>query len=115
MKLSVNDFYHQVQILARDYFPAAKLEIQEVNPFRLKMRLLLDPMLFIDIFYGARKERIDFALIQERKRIFGIDNLAGWHRHPLGEPDRHESVKSMSLGEIFSQFARIVKQQRSRE
>jgi hypothetical protein len=112
MKLSVNEFYHEVQKLAKEYLPAAKIETREINPFRLKMRLVLSPALFIDIFYGAGKRRIDFALIKERKRIFGIDNLAGWHKHPVGEPDRHESVKEMSLQEIFSQFAKIIEQQR---
>jgi len=109
MKFSVSEFCHQVQKLTEEHFPTAKLEIQEVNPFRLKMRVVLGSMLFIDIFYGARKERIDFALIKERKRIFGIDNLAGWHRHPVDKPGHHEPIKEISLQEIFSQLAKVVK------
>ena len=112
MKLSVNEFYHEVQRLAGEYFPTATPETQEINLFRLKMRLVLSPMLFIDIFYGARKRRIDFALIKERKRIFGIDTLGGWHRHPLDKPEHHEPIKQMSLQEIISQLAKIVQQKK---
>jgi len=107
MNLSIKEFYHQAQKLAREYFPAAKLETQEINQFRLKIRITLSPISFIDIFYGVHKTRIDFALIKEGKRIFGIDNLGGWHRHPLNEPGRHEFIGEISLQEIFSQFAEI--------
>jgi len=30
MNLSIKEFYHQAQKLAREYFPAAKLETQEI-------------------------------------------------------------------------------------
>ena len=110
MNLSMKDFYHQIQKLAGEYFPAAKLETQEINRFRLKMRITLSSTSFIDIFYGVRKTRIDFALVKEGKRIFGIDNLSGWHRHPLNEADCHEFIKEMSFQEICSQLAKIVQQ-----
>ena len=108
MNLSIKEFYHQTQNLTGEYFPAAKLETQEINQFRLKIRITLSSTSFIDIFYGVRKTRIDFALIKEGKRTFGIDNLSGWHRHPLNKPDCHEFIKEMSLQEIFSQLAKNV-------
>ncbi|MCK4598787.1 ribbon-helix-helix domain-containing protein [Candidatus Bipolaricaulota bacterium] len=49
----------------------------EFNPLRLKMRIVFVPELFIDVFYSARTQRIDFALIEETERIFGVDNLNG--------------------------------------
>jgi len=113
MNLSAKEFHGQVQRFAGEYFPAAKLETREITQFRLKMRIILSRISFIDIFYGVHRTRIDFALIKERERIFGIDNLGGWHGHPVGEAGRHESVKEMSLQEIFSQFEKIVQQQKS--
>jgi hypothetical protein len=25
------------------------------------------------------------------QRVFGYDNLGGWHRHPVGSPEEHEA------------------------
>lgn len=66
--------------------------------------------MFIDVFYSMRKKRVDFALIREEKRIFGIDNLQGWHRHPLKAPERHVKIREPSMRDIFSEFAQILKQ-----
>lgn len=79
-------------------------ELQEFNPLRLKMRIMLSPDLFIDVFYSVRTQRIDFALIKERERIFGIDNLGGWHRHPFGEVERHRPIREPTLQGIFSEM-----------
>ena len=69
MNLSIKELYHQTQNLAGEYFPVAKLETQEINQFRLKIRITLSSTLSIDIFYGVRKTRIDCALIKEGKRL----------------------------------------------
>jgi len=84
MDFSVDAFQAKVQDLAGQYFPTSKPELQEANPLRLEMRIVLSSDLFIDIFYGVSKKRIDFAVIKATERIFGIDNLNGWHRHPFG-------------------------------
>ena len=103
MDSSVAVFQEKVQDLAGQYFPTSKSELQEATPLRLKMRIMLPSNLFIDIFYGVSKKRIDFALIKATERIFGIDNLNGWHRHPFGGVKQHEAIEEPTLEEIFSE------------
>jgi len=111
MNSSVEAFQAKVENLAGQHFPTSKLELQEVNPLRLKMRIILSSNLFIDIFYSVSKERIDFALIKETERIFGIDNLNGWHRHPFGAVEQHQAVKRPTLEKIFSEIKNITAKQ----
>lgn len=113
MSLSVEAFYEKLQSLVQQHFPTAKLEPKEINPLRLKVRIILSEMVFIDVFYGRRKNRVDFALIREERRIFGIDNLQGWHRHPLEAPESHVKMKEPSMEDIFTELAQLLKQLKS--
>ena len=111
MDFSVDAFQAKVQDLAGQYFPTSKPELQEANPLRLEMRIVLSSDLFIDIFYGVSKKRIDFALIKATERIFGIDNLNGWHRHPFGGVKRHEAIEEPTLEEVFSEIKSVTAEQ----
>lgn len=106
--ISVEAFREEIQSLARRNFPDSEWEVHEQNPFRLKARVLLSPGLFIEVFYSPRTRRISFALLKGTKRIFGIDNLNGWHRHPFGEVERHQPIREPSLQEIFMEIKDIV-------
>lgn len=108
---SVKAFHAEVQRLAHQHFPRSKWELQEFNTLRLKMRIILSPELFIDVFYSVRTQRIDFALIKETERIFGIDNLNGWHRHPFGEVEQHQAIREPSLEEILSEIKKVTVEQ----
>lgn len=109
---SVEAFRAEVHRLARRNFPDSEWEVGEQNPFRLKAHILLSPGLFIDIFYSARTRRIDFALIKGAERVFGIDNLNGWHRHPFGGVEQHQAIAEPGLAEIFSEIKGVIIEQR---
>lgn len=111
MDFSVDAFQAKVQDLAGQYFSTSKPELQEANPLRLEMRIVLSSDLFIDIFYGVSKKRIDFALIKATERIFGIDNLNGWHRHPFGGVKQHEAIEEPTLEEVFSEIKSVTTEQ----
>ena len=106
--ISVEAFREEIHRLARRNFPDSEWEVHEQNPFRLKARVLLSPGLFIEVFYSPRTRRISFALLKGRERIFGIDNLNGWHRHPFGEVERHQPIGEPSLQEIFMEIKDVV-------
>ena len=108
---SVDAFQAKVQDLAGQHFPTSEPEVQEANRLRLKMRIVLSPDMFIDVFYGVSKKRIDFALIKAADRVFGIDNLRGWHRHPFGEVEQHEAIEEPTLEEIFLEIERVTKEE----
>ncbi|OGW16446.1 MAG: hypothetical protein A3G93_00050 [Nitrospinae bacterium RIFCSPLOWO2_12_FULL_45_22] len=108
MFISVKEFLQEVEQSIKRYFPSAKVELNEFNVLRLKVRVMITSSLFIDIFYGYRKRRVDFALIKDKDRIFGIDNLDNWHYHPIEYPERHEKTPEMSIEQIMKKFERII-------
>ncbi len=63
----------------------------------IKLRVDLDADRFIDVFYNSRNQRVDLSVIERGQRIFGYDNLGGWHRHPRGAPERHDACGEPSL------------------
>ena len=105
---SVAEFYEQLCAALNKHLPAAEIQEIENNPFRLKARVVISQATFIDVFYGARKERIDFALIHEGRRVFGIDNLHYWHCHPFGRESTHERISPMSIEEIVIELKKAI-------
>lgn len=108
MNISTKEFLYELEQSINTYFPYATLEINEFNVLRLKVRIITSSSLFIDVFYGHRKKRVDFALIKDEKRVFGIDNLGGWHYHSVERPNQHERTSEMSIKKIIEQFSKII-------
>lgn len=109
---SVEAFRAEADRLAHRVFPGSEWKVQEHNPLRLKAHLLLSPGLFIDIFYSTRTQRASFALIKGGERVFGIDNLNGWHRHPFGSVEQHQAINEPDLAVIFSEIKAVIVEQR---
>lgn len=63
--------------------------------------------MFIDIFYNPKNDRTDFALIHNTQRIFGYDNLGGWHRHPAESPESHISCDEPPLEQVFQEMKEV--------
>jgi hypothetical protein len=82
-------------------FPDAVFTVVERQRYRLKIRIELDKDTLIDIFYNPKNDRTDFALIRDSQRIFGYDNLGGWHRHPRENPQDHEPCEEPAISKIF--------------
>ena len=60
---------------------------------------------FIEVYYSAENQRQSYALISKGQRVFGCDNLFGWHYHPRENPDQHNFCQAEpSLEEIFTQL-----------
>jgi len=57
------------------------------------LRLYLRADLFVQAFLGERSGALYLALIEQGRRIFGMDLEAGeWHLHPYDAPDQHEML-----------------------
>ena len=89
MPLTAEEWLTQVRETAQQYFPLAKLEAEVVRFTRVTVRVVIDEDRFADLFFREETGRIDYALIVNSQRIFGLDNLDGWHEHPLSAPDDH--------------------------
>jgi len=71
--------------------PSATVARIDRTIIAIKLRGDLDEHRFIDVFFNAPNQRVDLSVIEHGQRIFGYDNLGGWHRHPPEAPERHEA------------------------
>ena len=55
--------------------------------------------MFLNVYYNEVTETIAFALIENEKRIWGIDKdrIRDWHIHPLNDPEQHESIQPLTI------------------
>ena len=99
MFASVEDILQELSRLKYELLPESEIEIVYKRIDRVSIRVVLSPILFIDIYANVKNGRYDFCLMKDNKRIFGCDNLGGWHRHTLNSPDKHIECKEPSSTE----------------
>lgn len=82
-----------------------RIEERVVDPDVLSVRAhLILPDTFISAFYNVATEKTAFALIQTRRRLYGVDNAKmGWHQHPFEYPEKHESCQPIGFAEFLAQ------------
>lgn len=86
-------------------FPEASLELRYRRLTQYSLRLHIGEALFIEVYFNSQNRRQSYALIKGEKRVFGCDNVGGWHWHPLVSPEAHEPCTcEPSLCEIFSRL-----------
>lgn len=102
--IELTKFLSQIESISQRFFPSCSIESEIIRSSRLNVRIFLRGIdLFLDIFYSVDTGRKDFALIWKKKRIFGFDNLQGWHYHPYEAPEQHISCPEPSLENLFEQ------------
>ena len=52
------------------------------------------------------------AWIEGEKRRWGIDrdNLRGWHRHPLEDPEDHQAIPAIDIRDVIKELGEVWKQ-----
>jgi hypothetical protein len=65
---------------------------------------------FLSFFYNQTTGTQAFALVKGSERKWGIDydNARGWHRHPVQNPDEHETIEPQSISAIVQELKRIL-------
>ena len=91
------EFEAAFRAAVRGVFPGAHVYAVRLTLITVKLRLDFPGARFVDVFFNARNQRTDLSLIDEDRRLFGYDNLGGWHRHPARDPVAHESCEPPSL------------------
>lgn len=81
----------------------------QTEVFVLKGRVILEKNRFLQVYFNEITKTIAFALIEDDKRIWGIDfdNTRGWHLHPLGNSEEHHEINSMTIEEIIDTFKKV--------
>lgn len=108
MFANIEDFLQELNTLRQELLPASKIEIVYRRVDKVSLRILINKALFIDVYSNTDTERYDFSLIKDRKRIFGYDNLGGWHYHPLGKPDEHIKCRKPTLKQILKEITVVI-------
>ena len=77
--------------------------------FIIKGRVLLLKSRFLQIYFNEKTDTMAFALIEDERRIWGIDfdRMRNWHLHPLTNPDDHIQTDPMSIDTIISQLSEV--------
>jgi hypothetical protein len=111
VNLTLVDFEQQLRALCRRFFPNAILVLRSRRIRSLSCRIHVTSLIFIDIYYNEQSDRLDFSTIQAEQRVFGYDNAGGgWHRHPFGQPDRHEPCAEPTLEQMFAATSQVIEQ-----
>jgi hypothetical protein len=88
---SATDLRSEAQEALERVWFVQSLEEMERTDAALSLRLYIRPDLFVQAFLGELTGSLYLALIEDRRRIFGIDLEAGqWHLHPYDDPNKHE-------------------------
>ena len=77
--------------------------------FILKGKLFLKKNRFVQVYFNELTGTTAFALIENEKRIWGIDfdNLRGWHLHSLENPDSHQNMEAKAIEEIATMISEV--------
>jgi hypothetical protein len=102
-----------VTSLARLDF-VASLELR-TEVFTVKGRVHLTQRGFLEVYFNERTQTVAVAWNEEERRRWGIDrdNLRGWHRHPVENPEDHQAIPAMSIYEIIKELGEVWRQEMS--
>ena len=76
----------------------------------LNLRVPLATGEFIDVFYNEISGTVAYALIKDRRRIYGADNTDGWHFHPFDDPHQHiPLLQPLTFAEFLTAVEEFVK------
>jgi hypothetical protein len=69
-----------------------------------------DINLFLRFYYNSKTGTLAFALIENKRRIWGIDydSRRGWHLHPADDPTAHEPISKMPIQEIVMTLGTVL-------
>jgi len=103
----LSQFEGRIRRAVAAIFPHAPFSVVERRIYLLKARIALGETTFVDIFYNPKNDRTDLALIHNNRRIFGYDNLAGWHRHPAEDPTSHIPCDEPSIDQVLQEMKNL--------
>jgi len=83
----------------------ASIDIR-TEAFTIKGRVHFTERGFLEVYCNEQTQTVAVAWIEGERRKWGIDrdNLRGWHRHPLENPEDHQAIPAMSIGEIIKEL-----------
>ena len=83
--------------------------ISDQTETRIKIKVILYPKGFLNIYYNVYRRTQSFSLIINEYRVWGLDfdNRVGWHEHPVNSPNNHKSIKPHTIEQIVARLNQI--------
>jgi hypothetical protein len=106
--LTVQEFLIEFDAALQKYFSSHEMQVFLNTPKSFKANVLLNEGIFIAVRYNARNERTDFALIKNKQRIFGYNNLKDWHYHPYENPSEHIPCEKPTIDKVLLEMKKVV-------
>ena len=108
MVKTLKGFLDEVMRAARSAFPNAAFDYTIVRLTHLRLRITINEETFVDVYFNEETQRTDYALIHKGERVYGVDNLKGWHYHPFQAVEQHLPCPEPSVQEVFEKMKGIV-------
>jgi hypothetical protein len=105
---TLKGFLDEVRRAARSVFPKAALDHTIIRLTHLRFRITINEDMLIDVYFNEETQRTDYALIHRGERVYGVDNLKGWHYHPFQAVEEHLPCLEPSVQQVFEKMKGIV-------
>jgi hypothetical protein len=105
---ALKGFLDEVRRVARLAFPRATLDYTIVRLTHFSLRITINEETFVDVYFNEETQRTDYALIHKGERVYGVDNLKGWHYHPFQVVEQHLPCPEPSVQAVFEKMRGIV-------
>lgn len=107
--MTLDEFEKQVTQASLKSSIVVSIAVNGVGVTWLRLRVHLTDGSFIEAYHNEATGRTAYALINEQRRIFGVDNTGGWHWHPFEAPESHvSSTAAVSFDEFLDQIERRI-------
>ena len=108
--ISLESFRNQLCNLVEEQFTDVKFVIDERRSTTLEIRIFFTPEIFMEAYVNGITGKKSFALVKNRKRIWGYDNYRHWHHHPIEKPDNHIPCSEPPLEKIVNELSTVLSQ-----
>ena len=108
--ISLESFRKQLCNLFEEKFTDIEFVINERRSTILEIRIIFTPEIFMEAYANRITAKKSFALVKNRKRIWGYDNYRYWHHHPIENPDTHMPCSEPPLEEIVNELHTVLSQ-----
>jgi hypothetical protein len=93
MNYSLSALWREAEEALRTVWFINSLVETERTDITLSFRLMIREDLFVQVFSGQKSMSLYMALVEGRRRIYGVDREGDeWHVHPFEAADRHEPL-----------------------
>ena len=112
---TIDDWEREITAAARPFSFVRTVLTTDKNPAALKMRLILGPEFFIQMYVNVVTGTRNFVLILGRQRLYARDCVGGaWHRHSYGDPDAHdfsaEGARPVTVMEFLAEVQELIEE-----